>query len=248
MGGAVLAKRDAVVSEHVDDVQTHQRRQPDGRTHVVGEDQEGRAVRNQSSVRRDAVDDRAHRMLAHAEMKVAPGITPPAADGALCVHVFFGRRVEIAESLERGVGRGVEIRGAARQCRHTRRDGVHHLARSHARRHSLGVGGKHRHVCVPVSRQLAAYRSPQLLGQIGERLRIRRHPLAACRFVARAARHRFTEVRQRRFGNQERRLDRPIEIFLGQPHFFDTERGPVRLKAVVLVRRAEADVSADENQ
>jgi hypothetical protein len=62
---------------------------------------------------------------------------------------------------------------------------------------------------------LTAHRSPQLFPQLRKRLRIRRHALAACRFIARAARHRFTEVRQRRFGNQKRRFDRPIKIFLG---------------------------------
>ena len=111
-------------------------------------------------MRRDAVDDRAHRVLAHAEVKVAAGVAPAAAVGALRVDVLSRGRIEIAEVLERGVGRGIEIGGAARQCRHARRDRVHHLAGSHARRHSLGVGGKHRHVRVPVARaaRRAAFR------------------------------------------------------------------------------------------
>ena len=81
----VLAEREAVVREDVDDVQAHQRRQADRRTHVVGEDQEGRAVGDEAAVRGQAVDDRAHRVLAHAEVKVAAGVAPAAAVGAFAV-------------------------------------------------------------------------------------------------------------------------------------------------------------------
>ena len=88
MGRAVLAERDAVVGEDVDDMQAHQRRQPDRRAHVVGEDQEGRAEGNGAAVGGHAVDDRAHRVLAHAEVKIAPGVAPAAAVGALRVVSF----------------------------------------------------------------------------------------------------------------------------------------------------------------
>ena len=49
-------------------------------------------------------------------------------------------------------------------------------------------------------------------------------------------------------GDQERRLDRPAEVLLGQPHFVDAERRAVRLEAVLLVRRAVAEVRAHEDQ
>ena len=53
----------------------HQRRQPHGGAHVVGEDQEGRAVRPQHRrVERDPVHDRAHRVLADPEGDVAAGV------------------------------------------------------------------------------------------------------------------------------------------------------------------------------
>ena len=48
MRGAVLAQRDAVVGEHVDHVQPHQRGEADRRAHVIGEDQERRAERDRS--------------------------------------------------------------------------------------------------------------------------------------------------------------------------------------------------------
>ena len=96
VGRAVLAERDAVVGEDVHDVQSHQRRQPDRRPHVVGEDQEGRAERHESAVRRQAVDDRAHRVLAHAEVEVAAGVAPAAAVRALRVVAADARRIEVA--------------------------------------------------------------------------------------------------------------------------------------------------------
>ena len=49
-------------------------------------------------------------------------------------------------------------------------------------------------------------------------------------------------------GNQERRLGRPAEVLLGQAHFVDAERRAVRLEAVLLVRRAVADVRAHQDQ
>ena len=49
----------------------HQRRQSDRRPAIVGKAQERRAVGKKALVQRDAVGDRGHRMLAHAEMDVA---------------------------------------------------------------------------------------------------------------------------------------------------------------------------------
>ena len=68
MRRSVLAERKTVVSEYMDDVQAHQRSKPDGRAHVVGKDQERRAVGNEPTVRREAVDDGTHRVFAHAEV------------------------------------------------------------------------------------------------------------------------------------------------------------------------------------
>ena len=79
MGRTVLAQRDAVVGENVHQVQLHQRGETDCRTHVVGEDQEGGAVRQEAAVRRQPVDDGAHGVFAHAEVQIAPGLAPPGA-------------------------------------------------------------------------------------------------------------------------------------------------------------------------
>ena len=71
VGRAVLAEADRVVRPHVGDRQLHQRGQPDRRPHVVAEDQEGAAVRPGAAVQRDAVEDRAHGVLADAEVQRA---------------------------------------------------------------------------------------------------------------------------------------------------------------------------------
>ncbi len=70
----VLAERDAVVGEHVHDVQLRQGGQPNWRAHVLGEDQKGRPVRDGPAVRGHSVRDRAHRVLADAEVDVAPAV------------------------------------------------------------------------------------------------------------------------------------------------------------------------------
>ena len=54
----------------------HERGEPDRRSHVVGEDEEGSAERPQPAVHRQAVQDRPHRVLAHAEVQVASAGSP----------------------------------------------------------------------------------------------------------------------------------------------------------------------------
>ena len=111
---AVLPDADRIMREDVDDRQLHQRAQADGRLHVVGKDQEARAE-GADLGQREPVQDRAHGVLANAEMQIAAA-----------------RRVgfEIAGAFEReaGLGRGREIGGAADQPGIMRRDGVEHLA------------------------------------------------------------------------------------------------------------------------
>ena len=71
VGRAVLTEADGVVRPHVGHRQLHQRGEPDGRPHVVAEHQEGAAVRAGQALQRDAVQDRAHRVLADAEVQRA---------------------------------------------------------------------------------------------------------------------------------------------------------------------------------
>ena len=105
MRRAVLADRDRVVAEDPDGVELHQRREPDRRAHVVGEDEERRAERlDDPAVQREAVDRGAHAVLAHAPGDVAAGV--------------LGRERLVA--LELGEGRVDEVGGAADHRRHER--------------------------------------------------------------------------------------------------------------------------------
>ena len=69
----VLADADRIVREDVDDRQFHDRRQPDRRPAVVAEDEERRAVGPHLG-QRHAVEDRAHGVLADAEVEVAAAV------------------------------------------------------------------------------------------------------------------------------------------------------------------------------
>ena len=72
VGRAVLAEGDGVVRPDEDRRDVHQRRESHRRAHVVAEDQERSAERPGRAVQHDAVDDRAHRVLADAEVQHAP--------------------------------------------------------------------------------------------------------------------------------------------------------------------------------
>ena len=67
---AVLAEADRIVREDEDRAQLHQRRHAQRVARVVGEREEGADVRDEAAVQREAVGDRAHRELAHAEVDV----------------------------------------------------------------------------------------------------------------------------------------------------------------------------------
>ena len=103
VGGTVLPQPDAVVGEHVDRREMRERRQPDGRTHVVGEDEEGAAVREHPAVGGQAVQDASHRVLAHSEVQVAATVRSG---------------LEVAVAREIGVVRRSEVGRAAHQRGH----------------------------------------------------------------------------------------------------------------------------------
>ena len=98
VGGAVLAQADRVVGPHVGDGQAHQGGQPHGGPHVVGERQERAAEDARAAVDGDAVHDRAHGVLADAEVQHPPG------EGVPGEHL--GRAV-LGQERRRVVDRGV---------------------------------------------------------------------------------------------------------------------------------------------
>ena len=72
VGRPVFAEVDAVVREDEDRLQVRERREADRRAHVVAEDEERRAERDEPVGDRHAVHERAHGVLADAEVDVAP--------------------------------------------------------------------------------------------------------------------------------------------------------------------------------
>src|SRR5580693_2754727 len=70
MSGAILPESDAVVRKDVDRFETTQRPQADGRLHVVGKGEKGRAEGKHTTVCRHAVHSGSHSVLANTESNV----------------------------------------------------------------------------------------------------------------------------------------------------------------------------------
>ena len=154
----VLAHAERIVRPDVDHVQTHERRQTDGRLHVVREDEEGAARGDYASVQCHAVHHAGHRQLRDAGLEELP------------------REVALHDGpglLEEAVG-FVRIRKVGR-----RNDHVAHLlgvdaqhgGRSGARRHVglhldrlvVDLGEFSREVVVELAGQVLVLRTPRLL-------------------------------------------------------------------------------------
>ena len=150
---SVLAHADRVVGEDIDDRKLHQRGKADGRFHVVGKDKEARAEGSDLG-QCEPVQDRAHGVLADAEMHVA------AARGV-------GFEIAGALECEPGLGGRREIGRAADQPRVMRGNGVEHLAGRVARGKALRVGGENRKGRVPVLGKLAPLHALDPVGKVG---------------------------------------------------------------------------------
>ena len=125
VGRAVLAEADGVVRPHVRHRQLHQRGQPHGVAHVVGEHQERAAVDAGVAVQRDAVHGRAHGVLADAEVHRAAVRARPPEPGA----VPLGRKEDAfrswcccspARSAEPPHSSGITGRAPSAPCRRPR--------------------------------------------------------------------------------------------------------------------------------
>src|SRR5271154_1681563 len=81
-------------------LRSNHRRQPNRRARVVGEAEKARAVWDEAAVQRDAVEDRAHAVLADSKMRIA----------ALVLAAL-----KVATVLDIGEGRLVQVGGAAEQ-------------------------------------------------------------------------------------------------------------------------------------
>jgi hypothetical protein len=244
----VLAQRDAVMGEHVHDVQSHQRGQADRRAHVVGEDEEGRAVGHDSAVRGQAVDDRAHRMLAHAEMQIAAGMAPAAAVGTLRVlgagtgglkspKPFSAVKVDGSRSAEPPISAG--SRGA-----------IAFMTLPDATRVAMPLDRRERPECrVPARQAIRRACCAAVPPRVRERPAHRRPGARSTRPRSRArARARFAEMRASA-APERGRAARPAnpDVLLGQPHLFAPSGEPCASK-LSCFRRAVADMGAHQNQ
>ena len=70
MGRPILAQADRVVREDIDRPELGERGETNRGPHVVGEDQERAAKRNESAMQRDSVQRSTHAVLADPEMEV----------------------------------------------------------------------------------------------------------------------------------------------------------------------------------
>ena len=98
------------MGKNINHVQLHHRSETDRRTHVVGEDQKCRAERQRAAMRRQAVQDRPHGMLAYAEIEIAAGIAPDALYRALLVAYRHSGGLEVSQQRKCGMSRWIQIR------------------------------------------------------------------------------------------------------------------------------------------
>ena len=119
VGRAIFADCDGVVGPHVQVRNLHEGGQTHGGTLVIGEHEEGAAVRTGVGAQQDAVGDGAHGELAHAEVELTAVLAAvrPLLGGALS-------RGEGLSALEVGLIGAAEVGGAAPEFRHDGCDGV----------------------------------------------------------------------------------------------------------------------------
>ncbi len=235
VGGAVLTDADRVVGEDVDDRNLHQRAEPEGRPHVVAEDEKTRPVRSHLTMRQ-TVEDRSHGVLPHPEVQVAAAV-------ASCGE--FARSVEGEQRFggRRQVGR------AADEPRHFLADGVQHFGRGRPAGDPLRVRFEDRYVGVPTLRQLPMLHSVQLVRQ-----------LCVLRAVGLEALHPGLpegaapsadaggEMRPHTVGNQKSGVLRPpVEVLRGAYLVF-AQGSAMRRRRPLLGGCAVGDVAVDDDQ
>ena len=142
MGGSVLSQGNAVVGENIDHMQPHQRRETHRRPHVIGENQKCCAEGQNAAMRRQAIQDRPHGMLAYTKIEIAAGVAPDALCRALLIAPLHSAWLKISQSRKCGKGRWIQIRRAAVQCRQSRCNGIHHPSPRDARRKALCIRGE----------------------------------------------------------------------------------------------------------
>ena len=236
---AVLAEADRVVRVDEDRAQLHQRRHAQRVARVVGERQERADVGNEAAVQREAVGDRAHAELAHAE-----------------VDVVARRASRVDRHAARPVGehRAGEVGRAADHLRQRRARAPRSPAATPcawrwsrpwppARRRTRRPSPAKSAGSSPAMRRANSAASSGMRGAVGGEARRPRAPRAA----RRAARASHAGVDRRR--DLERRVG-PAERGARRRDFLLAERRAVRVGGAGLGRRALADhrLAADQRR
>lgn len=190
------------------------------------------------------VQDRAHRVLSHAEMQIAAAAAPAAAIGALPVERVHAGGLEIAEPGQPGEGGRIQIGGAADERRDAGGEGIQHLSGCNPRRNAFRIGRKDRDIAIPPVGQRAAHRVQQRLGQLGKRARIGCEHCVPVLFPGSPLRQCTTKMRERWCRDMKRGVGRPADVVLGQAHLGVAERRSVSLVGILPVGRAVAEMRA----
>ena len=210
-------------------------READRRAAVVAEDQKARAVRPHLR-ERHAVEDRAHRVLADAEVEVAAA-------------VVLGLEIAGAVEREPRLRRGREVGRAADQPRNVLGDRVQHLADASRPASPLASAGKSG-VAAPSLRAAAAAASARARRPARDTspCRPRIAPIQSLAQLRAARADARCEVLAHAVGHEELRVLRPAVEALRRADLLFAQRLAVRGVRVLLVRRAVADVAVDDDQ
>mmetsp|Transcript_11306 Transcript_11306/g.30450 ORF Transcript_11306/g.30450 Transcript_11306/m.30450 type:complete len:607 (-) Transcript_11306:469-2289(-) len=227
MGGSIFSQEDRVVRHHVDDAGLRERRHAHGAAHVIREDEERGAVRDETTlVQTQPVANRAHAVLAHTKAEIA---------------VLHRVLLEVPISFHDGeVGRS-QVGRATDETRHDWGKRIEHhlrqLSGSHGARvftrllQSVFPAGRKRVVDALVLKLLG------LLGVLGLVLLKAGSPfgLEVSTLLDLAV-----SVLGDLFGDLERPV-LPAEVVAGRLHLVSAEGSTVHGVRVDLVRRAVAD-------
>src|SRR5665213_1053448 len=252
MRGAILAQRDAVVRPHVDHVRVTQRRQTNARPHVVGERQECCAEGNHAAVMRHPREDRRHRVLADAEVDVSTRVSPLAARSSLrgrsLPALRHARTLKVALLLHHRARGRIEIRRSAHEIRNRLGDHRDCFCAGISRRHLAVLRREHGELRIPVRRKLARHHAIEVTSEVAMLGAIRIHEPLPLGLQLLAARANLRELLLRFVGHEKLRILRPAVRSLRQPSLVLAKRLAMGLERVHLVRTAEADVRARQDQ
>ena len=202
-----------------------QRRETDGRAHVVAENEERAAEREHAAVERHAVHRRAHRVLAHAEMDAAPADSSRLDDRGGAFDCASGVAGEVGGAAGTQRRDDVEDRVEHLLARRARRDRLHRLSNGAACASQPGSPGR-----------AGTRRTPRHSRRARSRQASRTRSLPLARWTATAHARRRGRWRRRRRARRSPSAGSPSR--LGGGDVVGAEQAAVRVRGVgVLGRR-----------